>query len=222
MTDNAGRMALSGRGGALRGLDVKRWLYTEPYFRVLMSWPRGTPLYEMIGGVPLRGERDLEKMARAAQDSPESQFTIEVVIGASQYETCPRTLDYWLQDFNRVTEKVARQSAGGSSAVTFNAETLCADPGRTFIGVMTGKGRPAPTLPEQQSLNLPPRKATAPVPPAHRETQQVLAIAADGMVKATRQPMPPRPPAKAPRPAKVKPAPRKGAKGKAGKPPPRR
>ncbi|MFA6118247.1 MAG: hypothetical protein WC729_29950 [Sphingomonas sp.] len=221
MERDAGRMALAGRGGALRGLDVKRWLYIEPYFRLLMSWPRGTPLHALVGGATLRGERDLEKVARAAQNGPESQSVIEVVISTPQYESCPRTLDYWLQDLNRATEKMTRQSAGSSSAVTFYAETLCADPGRTFIGVMTGKGRPAPMLPEQQSLNLPSRKATAPVPPAHREPLQRLAIAADGMVRATRQPMPRDPPTKAPRPARAKPTPKKASKGKTGKPSPR-
>jgi hypothetical protein len=155
--------SMEGRGGALRGMDVKRWLYIEPYFRVFMVWPRSGALHELKGKV-LRDYRDMENIAKLCRDSDEVTMVIDVRLTTEMLEACPRSLDYWLDDFNRATELVARQSAGGTSAVTFHRETLATEPPFVMVGVTTGKGRAAPTIPAQHGFTMPSRKATAPVP----------------------------------------------------------
>lgn len=157
----------TGRGGALRGLNVKRWLYIEPFFKVVLTWPRRTIISELLDSV-LRGEKDMRRIAYACRDAPESTVVLNVKLTADMLQACPRSLDYWLEDFNRVTDEIARQTAGGTSATAFYREVLEADPPYHFIGVTTGKGRDAPTLDNQIQMDMPPQRAKGRISPTQR------------------------------------------------------
>lgn len=104
---------------ATQGLRVDRWLYSEPYFSVVYVSDRPSALAELRRVRFFRGVRDIRGLVEAASEGQTGLCCIELKLSEGHFQSCPKSIEYWIEDLVAEYSRVERMWRGGANAVTF-------------------------------------------------------------------------------------------------------
>jgi len=135
-----------GMTAATKGLRVDRWLYSEPFFSVVYVQDRPSALSELRRVRFFRGFQDIRRVVEAAADGATGLCCIELKFNESHLETCPKSIEYWMEDFAAECSRIERMWRGGANAVTFVHRVLSDRVPFVVVALSVGKRCQAPEI----------------------------------------------------------------------------
>lgn len=137
------------RSGPGKGLRIDRWLYTEPYFKVA-AVSNSSELLRPFRGKWSRGRDAIKRVVWALAEGETCVASLSVKLTADDFTSCPKTLEYWVQDVVAECAAIEEARRGGSGFVTFAVQVLSDRLPLIVVAISVGKRCQAPAIVAEQ------------------------------------------------------------------------